>query len=358
MIASTAEALPCRLNRLDKAIRLSLCASPREYGVAEFYPALSTYRVERPFGVRVLRRAVSRYFVANPLFQRCEVQERVFDSPEAFTLADFQGLLIDEHPRYWEGFLVVSVRYRSDPTLQGIFTGFPMPMMDGFKCFLFHQALMRSLKSGRDEFRMAQVAARHGLQFGDLERYLPRARRTILPGENLRSIPRTMVESAGPVRGTTALLTDVRDTMSASGCRSLLVLRNASHGAADDLLFGNLLLFPVLPADRVLGCSGEEIRRHIGDEEGRCQAMLDALREHEQFVRAGQALAPSLASKPDLYGLNNYGDCTARSGLDFAPGRGHLVGYQWHIPAALVTLFKRVRWTITLGATARNFSIG
>ena len=342
---------------LDKAIRRSLCTVPREYGAADFYPALSTYRVARPFGAEELGRAVRPYFAANPLFQRCELQERVLDAPESLPLADFQALLVDEYRRYCDGFLLMSVRYRSDPTLQGIFTCFPMPMMDGFKCFLFHQALMRSLKSGRDEFRMREAAARHGLRLGDLERYVPRARRALLPGEDVRRIPRTMVETAGPARGTIPLLTAVRDTMAASGCRSLLTLKNASHGAADDLLFGNLLLFPVLPEEKVLRSSGEQIRRQLREEEARCQARLESLREYEHFVRAGQELAPSLAAWPDIYGLNNYGDCTAHSGIDLAPERGRLIRYQWHMPASIVSLFKGARWTLTLAGEAQTFTV-
>jgi hypothetical protein len=161
------------LSMIDKMIRLNLMTFPRPLNVAQFYPALSTYSVEQPFSLDDFRDAADFFLDENPLFPKFHLIERQFESPEEFPVSSFQGIVLDEYPNYYDGFLLMSVTYKSDPNVQGIFTAFPMSMQDGYRCFLFHQALMSTMKAGKDQFRIAEAIADLQLQTADLDQYLP-----------------------------------------------------------------------------------------------------------------------------------------------------------------------------------------
>ena len=127
------------LSMVDKIIRLSLMSFPNPLDVTQFYPALSTYSVEQPFSLGDFQEAVDYFLDENPLFPNCHLIERQFEDPEEFPVSSFQRVVLEEYPNYYDGFLLMSVTYKSNPNIQGIFTAFPMSMQDGYRCFRFHQ---------------------------------------------------------------------------------------------------------------------------------------------------------------------------------------------------------------------------
>ena len=155
------------ISTADKLLRLSLTTFPF-INASQFFPALSTYKVERVFDLAEFEEALAHYFRGNPFFSKCHLMELTFDSPEDFPLSAFQGVLSDNFESYYDCFLVASVTYRSDPKLQGIFTCVPFPLLDGYKCFGFHQALMKTLKTRLDDFQIAPGLADLGIRADEL----------------------------------------------------------------------------------------------------------------------------------------------------------------------------------------------
>ena len=162
------------ISTADKLLRLSLTTFPF-INASQFFPALSTYRVDTAFDLAQFEEAMAHFFRGNPLFSKCHLIEMTFDSPQDFPLSSFQGLLSEKYESFYDSFLVASVTYRSDPHLQGIFTCVPFPLQDGYKCFRFHQALMRTLKTRQDEFQIAQGLADLGIRPDELAEFMPPA---------------------------------------------------------------------------------------------------------------------------------------------------------------------------------------
>jgi len=341
------------LGNLDKMIRFSLAVYPPQLSVSIFYPALSTYQVAQPFNLEEFRVALAHYFHANPFFATCQLQEHVFESPDSFTVNHFQSVLTENYPNYFSNFLVMSVRYASNPKLQGIFTVFPIPLMDGFKCFLFHQALMKTLKSRKDEFRIQQSIAEHNLKLDDLAQYLPAPNGTISPEERCERLPFEIVETVDPVLKVIPFLEKVQKDFVAKECKLLVYLKNSSPTT---LLFGSFLTFLKSPEEVVINSTGAQLKHCHDQQFTNFQKKLDGLHDPEQIVALGREFFPQMQSAPAPYFINNYGNCSAFRNNDFDPERGNLVRYQWHMPVGVLKLMKGVIWTITIGDKAFTFT--
>ncbi|MGX9885434.1 hypothetical protein [Streptomyces sp. NPDC002276] len=315
---------------IDKMILLNLTAFPRPLNVAQFYPALSTYSVEQPFSLGDFQDAVSYFVDENPLFSKCHVIERQFESPEEFPISSFQGIVLDEYPHYYDGFLLMSVTYKSDPNIQGIFTAFPMSMQDGYRCFRFHQALMSTMKSGKDQFRNAEAIAELQLQTADLVQYLPERKPSVDENDTVRIMPWELRETVEPALKIGSHLDMVKAEFLKRSSGNLLVMKNASY--ASSLLFGNHLMFLFVPGEVVARSSGIEIRDYykaLAAEEEKAIAQLET---PEEVASVGKAVLPGIATHPRRFGVNNYGDVSRYDGSDFSPEKGTLVKYQWHMP--------------------------
>ena len=160
------------ISTADKLLRLSMTTFPF-INESQFFPALSTYKVDKVFDLAQFEEALAHFFRGNPLFSKCHLIELTFDSPQDFPLSSFQGLLSEKYESYYDSILVASITYRSDPHLQGIFTCMPFPLQDGYKCFRFHQALMKTLKTRRDDFQIVRGLADLGIRPEELADFLP-----------------------------------------------------------------------------------------------------------------------------------------------------------------------------------------
>jgi hypothetical protein len=342
------------LSMIDKAIRLSLMTYPRTLGVSQFFPALSTYRVERPFSVHEIRGAVGRFLENNPFFSNCQVMERRFENPEAFPLSSFQGVVLDEYPSYHDSFLVMSVTYESAPTIQGIFTIFPMSMQDGYRCFRFHQALMKTLKSGADQFCIAETIEKLQMQTHDLAQYLPRRKPHVDEQEAARNIPFGIQEAVEPVLKIGPYLDTIKAEFLARSCETLVVLKNALYDS--DLVFGNLLMFLRVPREVVARSTGVQIRDYYNALQGELGQALALLEKPQDFARVGESLIPEMLTHPYRFCVNNYGDVSRHDGSDFEATKGVLLKYQWHMPTIVLGLLSGERsgvdWTITISDKA------
>lgn len=315
---------------VDKMIRLSLMSFPRPLNVTQFYPALSTYSVEQPFSLGDFRDAVSYYFDKNPFFPKCYLIERQFEDPEAFPISSFQGIVLDEYPNYYDGFLLMSVTYKSNPSIQGIFTAFPMSMQDGYRCFRFHQALMSTIKAGKDQFRIAEAITELQLQTADLAQYLPARKPFIDEHEAVRTMPWGVRETVEPALKIGSYLDMVKAEFLKRSSENLLVMKNASY--ASSLLFGNHLMFLFVPGEVVARCSGIQIRDYYKVLAIEAEKTVAQLETPEEFARAGETVLPGIAAHPRRFGVNNYGDVSRYDGSDFCSTNGTLVKYQWHMP--------------------------
>jgi hypothetical protein len=315
---------------VDKMIRLSLMSFPHPLNVAQFYPALSTYNVEQPFSLGDFRDAVDHFLDENPIFQKCHLIERQFESPEEFPISSFQGIVLDEYPNYYDGFLLMSVTYKSDPNIQGIFTAFPMSMQDGYRCFRFHQALMSTMKAGKDQFRTAEVIAELQLQTTDLAQYLPEKKPFVDEHETVRMMPWELRESVEPAMKIGSFLDMVKAEFLRRSSENLLVMKNASY--ASNLLFGNHLMFLFVPREVVARSSGTEIRDYYRALAVEAEKTVAQLETPEDFARVGAAVLPGIATHPRRFGVNNYGDVSPYDGSDFRSTAGTLAKYQWHMP--------------------------
>ncbi|MFG2207285.1 hypothetical protein [Streptomyces sp. NPDC048638] len=318
------------LSMVDKMIRLNLMSFPRPLGVTQFYPALSTYSVEQPFSLGDFQDAVSHFLDKNPLFPKCYVIEREFEDPEEFPISSFQGIVLDEYPNYYDGFLLMSVRYKSNPNIQGIFTAFPMSMQDGYRCFRFHQALMSTMKAGKDQFRIAEAIAELELQAADLDQYLPAKKPSIDEHEAVRIMPWELRETVEPAQKIGSYLDMVKAEFLKRSSENLLVMKNASY--ASSLPFGNHLMFLFVPREVVARSSGIQIRDYYRALAAEAEKTVAQLETPEDFARAGEAVLPGIGAHPRRFGVNNYGDVSRYDGSDFCPAKGTLVKYQWHMP--------------------------
>lgn len=342
------------ISTADKLLRLSLTTFPF-INAAQFFPALSTYRVERVFDLAQLEEAMEHFFRGNPLFSRCHLVELTFDSPEDFPLSSFQGLLAEKYDSYSDGLLVASVTYRSDPHLQGIFTCVPFPLQDGYKCFRFHQALMATLKTGQDEFHIARGLADLGIRPDELAAYVPPVVESA--SSEVRELPVRFRESCGvPARSGPYL-----DTMKAQfldrGSENMFILKNGLY--SPDLPLGNSLLFLTVPRSVVAHSTGLQIRDYYRAEEQRQTDQLSRINQKEEFVEAGDARIRAMIATPDVFCVNNYGNVSALDGSGVLPGRGVLTKYQWHMPMLVLGLAAGERsglsFTVTIRDKAFNF---
>ncbi|WP_405590589.1 hypothetical protein [Streptomyces sp. NBC_01190] len=342
---------------VDKTIRLSVMSFPRPLNVTQFYPALSTYNVEQPFSIDDYREAASHFFDKNPFFPKCYVIERQFESPESFPISSFQGIVLDEYPNYYDGFLLMSVTYKSDPNIQGIFTAFPMSMQDGYRCFRFHQALMSTMKSGKDQFRNAEAIAEIQLQTADLDQYLPERKPLIDEDEAVRMMPWELRETIEPALKIGSYLDMVKAEFLKRGSENLLVMKNASY--ASNLLFGNHLMFLFVPREVVARSSGIEIRDYYKMLAIEAEKTVAQLETPEEFAQAGAAVLPGIGTHPRRFGVNNYGDVSRYDGSDFSSTNGTLRKYQWHMPLIVsrgaAAEGSGMHMTITLNGKAHNF---
>ncbi|MFE4516149.1 hypothetical protein ACFRMQ_18365 [Kitasatospora sp. NPDC056783] len=314
----------------DKMIRLNLMTFPHPLDLTQFYPALSTYSVERPFSLDDFRDAVGHFLDGNPIFPKCHLIEREFESPEEFPVSSFQALLLDEYPNFYDGFLLMSVTYRSDPKIQGIFTAFPLSMQDGYRCYRVHQALMGTMKTGKDQFRNAEAIAELQLQTADLDRYLPVRKPTVDEHEAISMMPWELRETVEPAVKIGPYLEVVKAEFIKRSSENLLVMKNATYGS--DLLFGNHLMFLFVPREVVVRGSGNEIRDYYNAQAVENQKRVAQLETFEEIAAAGRAVLPGIGSHPRRFGVNNYGDISRYDGSDVDPARGTLVRYQWHMP--------------------------
>jgi hypothetical protein len=341
----------------DKMIRLNLMSFPRPLNVAQFYPALSTYRVERRFTLDEFRDAAGHFFTENPLFSKCHVIEREFESPEAFPVASFQGIVLDEYPNYYDGFLLMSVTYKSDPNVQGIFTAFPMSLQDGYRCFRFHQALMETMKAGEDRFRIKDAIAEVQLQTADLAQYLPERKPTVDDGETVRVMPWTIRETVEPATKIGAFLDVVKAEFQQRSSGNLLVMKNATYAAS--LPFGNHLMFLFVPSDVVDKINGSQIRDYYKELSVEAEKAVVQLETPEDFAQAGAAVFPWIGTHPRRFGVNNYGDVSRHDGSDYLPAKGTLTRYQWHMPyivsSGAATEGSGMYMTITINGKALHY---
>ncbi len=318
------------LSMTDKIIRLNLMSFPRPLNAAQFYPALSTYSVERPFSLEDFRGAVGHFFEGNPFFTKCHLIEREFDSPEEFPVESFQALVVDEYPNFYDGFLLMSVTYKSNPGVQGIFTAFPMSLQDGYRCFQFHQALMSTMKAGEDRFRIAEQLAELQVHTADLDEYLPVRKPSVDENDTVRVMPWTVRETVEPAMRIGTFLEAAKAEFQKRASENLLVMKNASYAAS--LPLGNHLMFLFVPRDVVDRSSGNEIRDYYNEKALETEKTVAQLETLEDFTKAGAALFPWIGTHPRRFAVNNYGDVSRLDGSDFLPAKGTLVQYQWHMP--------------------------
>lgn len=322
---------------------------------SQFFPALSTYTVDRVFDLTEFEEALTHFFRGNPLFAKCELIELTFDSPEDFPLSSFQGLLSERYESFSDSFLVASVTYRSEPHTQGIFTCVPFPLQDGYKCFRFHQALMKTLKTGQDEFLIARGLAELGIRPDDLAEFLP-------PVETSRSggvseLPVGFAESCGTPTKIGPYLDKMKIEFLERDSENMFVLKNSLY--SPDLPLGNSLLFLTVPRSVVERSTGIQIRDHYHAEEKKQMDLLSGVNSRNEFIEAGQARIGKMIATPNVFCVNNYGNVSAHDGSDINASHGTLTKYQWHMPMLVLGIAAGERsglsFTITIRDKAFNF---
>jgi hypothetical protein len=343
------------LSIADKVVRLSLTTFPF-IDASQFFPALSTYKVDRAFDLTEFEEAMRHFFRGNPLFSKCHLVELTFDTPEDFPLLSFQGLLAEKYESYYDSLLLASVTYRSDPHLQGIFTCMPFPLQDGYKTFRFHQALMRTLKTRQDGFQITQGLAELGIRADELADFLPPAEAS--PSGASKELPVTFAEgSDSPVKigpFMEKMKADFLDRDSAN----MFVLKNSLY--SPKLPLGNSLQFLTVPRSVIAQSTGIQIRDYYRAEEQRQMDLLSRIERREDFIEAGQARIGKMIATPDVFAVNNYGNVSAHDGSDAHADQGTLAKYEWHMPLIVLGLTAGERsglsWTITIRDKAFNFA--
>jgi len=338
------------LSLADKVLRLSLTTFP-VVNASQFFPALSTYKVERAFDIAEFEQAVAHFFRGNPLFSKCHLVELTFDAPEDFPLSSFQELLAERYESYYDNFLLASVTYRSDPCRQGIFTCMPFPLQDGYKVFQFHQALMKTLKTREDGFQIAQGLAELGVRVDELADLLPPAEKS--PSGAHKKFSVKFAESCTSPVKIGAFLEKMRADFLDRNYKNIFVLKNSLY--SPKLALGNSLQFLPVPRSVVAQSSGIQIRDYYRAEEQRQMGLLSRVELREDFIEAGQARIRWMSATPKICAVNNYGNVSAHDGSDTHADQGMLMRYQWHMPNIVLILTAGVSWTITIRDKAFNF---
>ncbi|WP_054811736.1 hypothetical protein [Nocardia arizonensis] len=338
----------------DKVLRLSMTTYPF-INESQFFPALSTYTVDRVFDLTEFERALTHFFRGNPLFAKCELIELTFDSPEDFPLSAFQGLLSERYESFADSLLVASVTYRSEPHTQGIFTCVPFPLQDGYKCFRFHQSLMKTLKTGQDEFLIARGLAELGIRADELAEFLPPVE-TSRPG-GVSELPVGFVESCAAPTKIGPYLERMKTEFLERDSENMFVLKNSLY--APELPLGNSLLFLTVPRSVVERSTGMQIRDHYHAEEKKQIDLLSGVESRDEFIQAGQARIGKMIATPNVFCVNNYGNVSAHDGSDVDASHGTLMKYQWHMPMLVLGIAAGARsglsFTITVRDKAFNF---
>jgi len=341
------------LGPLDKMMRYSLTAYPPQLTVSFFYPALSTYKVANHFSLDEFRAALAHYFHSNPIFSTCELQELEFETPDSFSVNNFQRYVTEYYLKYFASFLVLSVRYKSNPNLQGIFTVFPIQLMDGFKAFMFHQALMKTLKSKQDEFHIKQSILANNLKVDDLAQYMPVPQPTISPEERLEKLPFTIIETEHTALKIPGFLEKIQKDFIDKECKNLVYVKNSSPST---ILFGSFLMILKSTEEIVVNSTGEQLKHHHDAQAANWQQMLSDLDDTTQIAEVARGFFPGMAKLPALYIINNYGNVNSFLNKEVDAEKGHLIKFQWHMPFGVLALMKAVIWTITIGDKAFTFS--
>lgn len=339
----------------DKVLRLSMTTFPF-INASQFFPALSTYKVERAFDLAEFDEAMTHFFRGNPLFSKCHLVELTFDTPEDFPLLSFQALLAEMYESYYDSFLLASVTYRSDPHLQGIFTCVPFPLQDGYKCMRFHQALMKTLKTQQDGFQIVQGLEELGIRADDLADFVPPVE-TVPSGAD-KELPVTFTEGwAAPLK-IGPYLEKMQGDFLTRDSENMFVLKNSLY--SPNLPLGNSLQFLTVPRDVVEQSTGIQLRDYYRAEEQRQMDALSGIERREEFVEAGGARIGKMIATPHVFCVNNYGNVSAHDGTDIDGDRGTLVKYQWHMPIIVLGLTagekSGLSWTITVRDKAFNFA--
>jgi len=339
----------------DKILRLSLTTFPF-IDASQFFPSLSTYKVDRAFELAEFEEAMKHFFRGNPLFSKCHLVELTFDTPEDFPLSSFQGLLAEKYEDYYDSFLLASVTYRSDPHLQGIFTCIPFPLQDGYKVFRFHQALMKTLKTRQDGFRIAEGLAELEIRADELAEFVPPAETS--PAAASKDLPVTFTEGVDSPVKIGPFLERMRADFLDRDSANMFVLKNSLY--SPKLPLGNTLRFLTVPRSVIEQSSGIQIRDYYRAEEQRQIDALSRIERREDFMEAGQARIGQMIATPDVFAVNNYGNVSAHDGSDDHADRGTLVKYAWHMPLIVLGLTVGERsglsWTISIRDKAFNFA--
>jgi hypothetical protein len=342
------------ISTADKALRLSMTTFP-SINEGQFFPALSTYQVERVFNLTEFEKALAHFFRGNPLFSKCHLIELTFDSPEDFPLSAFQGLLSEKYESYCESLLIASVTYRSDPHLQGIFTCMPFPLQDGYKCCRLHQALMKTLKTRQDSFHIAQGLADLGIRADELAEFLPPVEKTA--GGQCKELPVAFTESVGAPTKSGPYLEKVKVEFIARDSENMFILKNGLYSR--NLPIGNSLLFLTVPGSVVTQSTGIQLRDYYRNEEQKQMDQLSRLELREDFIAAGEARIGAMMATPNVFCVNNYGDVSAHDGSDINASQGTLMKYQWHMPMPVLGIAAGERagltFTISIRDKAFNF---
>jgi hypothetical protein len=346
------------LSMPDKMMRLALFTYPQPLDISQFYPALSLYRVHHPFSLADFRSAAEYYLKENPFFSRFHLVERKFDKVDDFPLTAFQEVIADEYENFFDGFLLLSVTFANEPNIQGIFTAFPVSMQDGYRCFLFHQALMRSLKTQQDEFRVAETLALLGVRTNDLVSYLPERKATSGSNDADRTLPFVIGEAVEPASKVGPYLDEMKEHFLARSCENMITLKNGLYYASD-LPLGNFLIFLRISQEAVMRSSGVQLHRYYNARQDESVKIIDSWDSVEEIERAGTERIADMLELPHRFFVNNYGDASSHDGSDLAAHQGTLVRYQWHMPNVILNLMAGERagaaWTITIRGRAFKF---
>jgi hypothetical protein len=343
------------ISTADKVLRLSLTTFPF-INDSQFFPALSTYKVDRVFDLTQFEEAMAHFFRGNPFFSKCHLLELTFDSPQDFPLSSFQGLLSEKYESYSDSFLVASVTYRSDPHLQGIFTCMPFPLQDGYKCFRFHQALMKTLKTRQDDFQIARGLADLGIRPGELADFMPAVEKS--QSSEGKELPVAFTESCDVSTKIGPYLDKMKAKFLDRDSENMFILKNSLY--SPNLPLGNSLLFLTVPRDVVARSTGLQIRDYYHAEEQKQMDLMSRINLRDDFFEAGQARIGKMIATPNVFCVNNYGDVSARDGSEIHASQGTLTKYQWHMPLIVLGLAAGERaglsFTISIRGKAFNFN--
>ncbi|MFD6218546.1 hypothetical protein, partial [Nocardia salmonicida] len=169
--------------------------------------------------------------------------------------------------------------------------------------------------------------------------------------------PVDYVESCTPAAKIGPYLDKMRTKFLDRDSQNMFVLKNGLY--SPNLLVGNSLLFLTVPRSAVARSTGMQIRDYYHAEESRQMDLLSRINLRDEFIEAGRARIGGIASTPDVFVANNYGDVSAHDGSEIHASRGTLTKYQWHMPITVMRLGAGERsgffFTITIRDKAFNF---